>query len=424
MRTITRPVTLGLSAAATCWLTVVVGTTPLTLTPSAMRNHPAIGYQTAPHNDPVARLQERIGRGEATLAFDPATGYLHSVLDALGVPRESQILVFSKTSFQARKISPENPRALFFNDTVSVGWVRGGDVLEFAAQDPRQGTMFYTLDQSPAGQPRFTRDATCVGCHAWDATLNVPGMFLGSVFPATDGSVLYAHAFSVDHRTGYDVRWGGWFVTGRHSLPSHLGNATLAEGDELSSLVRPDTIHRESLAGRFDPAGYPSLQSDVVALMVMEHQAHMLNLMTRVNWEERLGAEAGRPLQDAIRELVDYLLFVDEAPLPAPVAGTSGFAQVFAATAVRDAQGRSFRDLDLQRRLLRYPCSFLIYSAPFDGLPARVKAGVYARMWEVLSGADADPRYRVLSPADRRAIVEILHATKDDLPASFDPARL
>ena len=195
-------------------------------------------------------------------------------------------------------------------------------------------------------------------------------------------------------------------------------------GRGLSSLVRPDTIRRESLEGRFDPAGYPSLQSDIVALMVMEHQAHMLNLLTRVNWEERLGAEAGRPLQDAIRELVDYLLFVDEAPLPAPVAGTSGFAKVFAATAVRDAQGRSFRDLDLQRRLLRYPCSFLIYSAPFDALPPPVKDRVYARMWDVLSGADPDARYAVLSPADRRAIVEILHGTKDGLPAFFDPARL
>jgi hypothetical protein len=424
MRTLTRPLTIGLSAAATCWLTVVVGTTPLTLTPSAMRNHPAIGYQTTPPADPVARLRERIGRGEVRLQFDEATGYLHSVLDALGVPAESQILVFSKTSFQARKINPENPRALFFNDTVSVGWVRGGDVLEFAAQDPRQGTMFYTLDQSPAGEPRFAREATCVGCHSWDATLNVPGMFLGSVFAASDGGVLYAPAFSVDHRTAYDVRWGGWFVTGRHALPSHLGNTTLADGAELSSLVRPDTIRRESLEGRFDPAGYPSLQSDIVALMVMEHQAHMLNLLTRVNWEERLGAEAGRPLQDAIRELVDYLLFVDEAPLPAPVAGTSGFAKVFAATAVRDAQGRSFRDLDLQRRLLRYPCSFLIYSAPFDALPQSVKDRVYARMWDVLSGADPDSRYAVLSPADRRAIVEILHGTKDGLPAFFDPARL
>jgi hypothetical protein len=310
-------------AAATGWLlTVAAGSGQLTLTPSALRNHPAIGYTKVPPSDPVAKLNERLARGEVTLDFQPASGYLTSVLKALDVPVDSQLLVFSKTSFQAPRINPRNPRAIYFNDTVSVGWVRGGEVLEFVGLDPRQGAMFYTLEQSPGKKPQFTRDLSCVQCHTWDGTLNVPGLFLGSTFPAPDGTALNATGDAIDHRTGFDVRWGGWYVTGRHTLPSHMGNATMAVDGDLSGFVTPASVHVESLDGRFDMTGYPSRQSDVVALMVMEHQARMSNLITRVGWEARIGAEAGRSLRDAADELVDYLLFADEVVLPGPVPGS------------------------------------------------------------------------------------------------------
>src|SRR6185503_6613752 len=170
------------------------------------------------------------------------TGYLRSVLRELGVPLESQLLVYSKTSFQAPRIGPGNPRALYFNDTVAVGWVRGGEVLEFASQDPSQGTIFYTLDQRAAA-PRFTRQVICVQCHTWEATLDVPGTFVGSVVPATDGSVLYVPAYSIDHRTPFELRWGGWFVTGGHELPRHLGNALVTPGGTIEDAVTPSSIH-------------------------------------------------------------------------------------------------------------------------------------------------------------------------------------
>jgi hypothetical protein len=412
---------LTLAAALVAWAAALaVGTAQPPLTPSQVRNHPAIRYQQQAPTDAVARLSQRLAAGEITLSFDRENGYLRSVLEALRVPEDSQILVFSKTSFQARKINPGNPRALFHNDTVSVGWVRGGEVLELIAQDPRQGAIFYTLEQKAEGPPRLVRDLTCVGCHTWDATLNVPGMFLGSVFPAADGAVLYVPAFSVDHRTGFDLRWGGWYVTGRHSLPRHMGNALVSPGVELEEMVTPASVRVESLAGRFEPTGYPSPGSDIVSLMVLEHQARMLNLITRLGWETRLGPEAGRPLTDAVEELVDYLLFVDEEPLPGPIAGTSTFAKTFQAQGPRDSKGRSLRDLDLRTRLMRNPCSFLIYSPPFDALPDVAKAAVYARMWDVLSGAANDARYQRLTALDRQTVVEILRETKPDLPPYFE----
>lgn len=412
---------VAIAAAIAMWgVFVVAGAGQGPLAPSVMRNHPAIRYQQSPPNDAVAALNERLRGGEVRLRFDPTSGYLRSILEALRVPEDSQLLVFSKTSFQARRIGPANPRALFFNDTVSVGWVRGGDVLEFIAQDPRQGAMFYTLEQTPSEAPQIRRDLTCVQCHTWEATAYVPGMFLGSGYTDPNGSLLYAQVYSSDHRTPYQLRWGGWYVTGRHSFPRHMGNATVTPGAELADMVTPASVNTTSLEGRFDMAGYPTPQSDVVALMVLEHQARMLNLITRVGWEARIGAEAGAALRQSVDELVDYLLFVDEEPLPGPVAGVSAFTEVFTRAGVKDSKGRSLRDLDLTRRLMRYPCSYLIYSPSFDALPDNAKQSIYARMWTILSGGATEARYAQLSAADRQAVLDILRETKPGLPSYFD----
>ena len=414
----------GILIAATLWVCAVAAAAGQLRHPTLLRNHPAIKYESTPGSDPVAELNRKLESGEVQLKADGPSGYLRSVLEALKVPVESQTLVFSKTSFQAPRINPKNPRAIFFNDTVAVGWVRGGEVLEFVGQDPTQGAVFYTLAQSSTGTPRFQRNDTCVSCHASDATHYVPGMFLGSVFPGPDGTTMYGPAYTTDHRTPFEIRYGGWYVTGTHHATRHRGNAVALDSTDLASMVTPETVHVTSLAGRFDMTGYLSPHSDLVALVVLEHQAKMLNLITRVGWEARIGSkEAGRPLDAAAAELVDYRLFVDEAPLPGPIAGTSTFAESFVSQGPRDSKGRSLRDLSLRERMLQYPCSYLIYSKPFDSLPPQAKAAVYARMWEILSGAETDARYDRLTAADRQAIVEILRETKPDLPPYFGDDR-
>ena len=160
--------------------------------------------------------------------------------------------------------------------------------------------------------------------------------------------------------------------------------------------------------------------------MVLNHQLHMTNLLIRLGWEARVAehdkASRGAKLPDvrqAARELVDYMLLVDEAPLRSPVKGSTPFAQDFASKGPRDAKGRSLRDLDLTRRLLRYPCSYMIYTEAFDALPPAARSMVYERLWDVLSGRETDRAYAGLSIADRRAVVEILRQTKKGLPAYF-----
>ena len=383
-------------------------------------DHPAIAYATAPLADAVSALNARLEAGTARLAYDPDSGYLESVLQALRVPKESQLAVFSPTSLQADKIDARNPRALFFNDSVAVGWVRGGSI-EVAAQDPRLGPVFYQLDQRPEERPRFRRsDRDCLECHRSWETLAVPGLFVLTTFPPLTKNG-YATGGVTDQRSPFADRWAGWYVTGRPGGNRHRGNKlTPTRGDTSPTVVL------ESLAGRFDLKGYPTPYSDIAALMVFEHQAHMTNLLTYINWESRV-AEAERrgnaTVRDAARAVVDYMLFVDETPLAGKIEGTSGFTQTFSADGPRDARGRSLRQLDLERRLMRYPCSYMIYSPAFDALPAMATDAVYRRLWEVLSGADTQAPYDRLSLADRRAIVEILRDTKKGLPDYFQLVR-
>jgi hypothetical protein len=386
----------------------------------ASRDHPAIAYSTAAVDNRVSRLNRQIREGSVRLSFDPVTGYLGAVLEALEVPVESQVTVFSQTSLQSSIISPKNPRAVYFNDAVAVGWVRGGNVLEVAVHDPRQGGVFYAIDQIASDTPQLTRSNNCLTCHLqWD-TLGVPGFMVVTTEPLpADDKYTYASGFITDHRIPIADRWGSWYVTGKLGSVRHAGNRVRPTPGGKPFIRPPDLA---SLSTQFDTKGYPTNYSDVVALMVLEHQTRMMNHTTRVGWETRVagaGAATDKRVAAAVTDLVDYMLFVDEAPLPAAVQGSSGFTEKFSALGPRDTKGRSLRALDLTRRLFRYPCSYLIYSEGFDALPAVAKDAVYARMWRILSGEERQRPYSTLSLADRRAIVEILRDTKKDLPGYF-----
>lgn len=387
------------------------------------RSHPAIGYDTHAVVDRVAALNARLQEGSMKFEFDETSGYLAALLRALEIPVESQTLVFSQTSLQAPLINIRNPRAIYFNDTVAVGWVRGGTLLEVAAQDPRLGVIFYSLDQNRSGAQRLTRSDECLSCHLSWETLGVPGLMVQSVFPLPDEKS-YVNGFITLQGSPLERRWGGWWVTGNHGGVPHMGNVPVRPADQGKSRLANPMQPLASLQGQFDLKGYPTPYSDVAALLVMAHQTHMTNLITRTGWEARLAQNtpteaAMTRVREAAGDLVDYMLFIDEAPLAGPVVGTAGYAEKFAATGPRDREGRSLRELDLQRRLFRYPCSYMIYTPAFDALPAAAKDAIYTRLWEVLSGAETEARYQVLTARDRQDVLAILRDTKTDLPAYF-----
>jgi len=380
--------------------------------------HPAIDYPGEP-TDRVAQLNRKLQSGEIRLEFEARTGYLRSLLAALDIPIESQMAVFSGTSLQARIINARNPRTIFFNDSTAVAWMAGG-LIEVAALDPRQGAIFYLLPQQTTPPLRqLARDTRCLACHYSTATLGVPGFLVRSIPSSPSGGIMpWLGNYITDHRSPLAERWGGWYVTGRGGR--HLGNAPVADKNLQDVRIDESNLNLATLADRFDTRSYLSPHSDIVALLVFNHQMRMMNLLTRLGWEARLlahdGQTASASLDDVVAEVVDYMLFVDEAPLEG-VRGTSGFTERFSMNGPRDDNGRSLRDLDLQKRLFRYPCSYMIYSEAFSALPDTIRTRVYARLWQVLSGADPSPKYRSLSSADRQAIVEILSVTKKDVPA-------
>lgn len=385
---------------------------------------PAIAYATAPISNVIDDLNRKLQEGSASLTFDGRSGYLASAIEALKLPIDSQLLVFSKASLQGRLVDPSSPRALFFNDRAVLAWVRDAELLEAAVHDDRAGVVFYTLTQRRTERPVFKRELRCLGCHMTGDTSGVPGLLMFSTTTDTGDRPLMA---TTDQRSPIAERWGGWFVTGGSGRAPHLGNQVPALDARRSEDVA-------TVDGLFDLDGYRTTSSDVAALLTFSHQTQMINLLTRASWEARAadpalhpGAAATQDQGQAVAtlmsgvagEVVDYMLFVDEAPLPAPFTSRSGFAQRMSASGPRDRQGRSLYELDLTRRLMKYPCSYLVYSPAFDALPPLAKEPIYRRLWQVLSGDAREPRYSSLSQADRRAIVEILKDTKPDLPAYF-----
>ena len=391
---------------------------------------PAIRYSTTTTlNNAVVDVNKQLQAGGLQFTFDERSGFLRSALEALRIPVDSQLLVFSRTSLQGKRIGEENPRALFFNDRVALGWVRGGDLLEVAAHDETAGVVFYTLEQraDAASPPQFKRAFECLGCHLTGNTLGVPGLLMFSTTrpePAQFSGI----PRHIDHADPFRQRFGGWFVTGSTGSAEHMGNQAAALDARASRELT-------SVEGLFDSGGYRALSSDIVAHLILTHQAGMTNLLTRAGWEARAVDPALHPqltpdpgmeerialmMNGVASEFVDYLFFVDEAKLTNPIRGASGFAERFSGSGPRDQKGRSLYQLDLSSRLMKYPCSYLIYSPAFDALPPLAKDPIYRRMWEVLSGQEQDPRYQsALSRADRQAIVEILRDTKKDLPPYF-----
>jgi hypothetical protein len=391
--------------------------------------HPAIDYWKAPLHDPVSSLEQKLETGAAKLEYTGhGMGYLPDLLKHLDVNPDSQILVFSKTSFQASKISYKAPRALYFNDSVAIGFVQDGEVNEVVSLDPKQGIVFSTLDIHESPKPGFARRDVCLQCHQGPATLGVPGIFISSVYPGPTGMPAFrAGAFATDQRSEFDKRWGGWFVTGMHGSQHHMGNAVALDPQRPELLELQNTQNLTSLEKKVDLAPYLRKTSDIVALMTYEHQTRMTNLMTRLGWEARI-AERDQKTGDATRKLINeeieefvaYMLFADEIQIREPIEGVSSFSKTFPERGPRDKQGRSLRDFDLKTRLFKYPLSYMIYNPAFDGLPDAIRDQIYRRVYDVLTNKDQTPHFARLSPLDRQNILEILRATKPGLPAYWN----
>lgn len=387
-----------------------------------------IHYSDASSNDPMARLARDWERGENPIAATEPLEFLRKLLAELDVPEASQVLVFSQTSHQNRLISPRTPRALYFSDDVYVGYVHGG-AIEVIACDPVLGPVFYLVEMpGRERRARVSRETSCLSCHANSRTESVPGMLVRSVVPDADGlPILRVGSHLTTHASPLEERWGGWYVTGTHQGVRHMGNVTARKDDP-----RLDTeagANWTTLEGRIDTSRYLRPTSDIVALMVLEHQCRMHNLITkagmeyrRARWllkslrpdadEDETDSSAHRVAASTAEDIVREMLFVDEAePGPEGVEGDRAFQRAFARNAPASESGRSLKDFRLYGRIFKHRCSYMIYSDAFASLPGKIRGLVYARLRDILLHRGGGETFADLADPQRRKIAAILDDT-------------
>ncbi len=407
-------------------------------------DEPPISYSSCTPTDAISRLSGNLDAGAVQLRFDPHFGYLPALLEALAVPLSSQVLVFSKTSLQKDFISPATPRALYFNDEVYVGTAVGGAVLELAATDPRQGTMFYILDQRERAHPRPLRQTQeCLQCHDSTAfTGGVPGLIMRSVYPDERGQAILTLGTGITTPASpWEGRWGGWYVTGTYGRMRHLGNQVYTEQTDLAAIDRTPGANLTALTRFLDPELYLRPTSDVVALLALSHQIQVHNLITRSGFEARIALRdeqvmneaLGRPvgqrsdsttrrLRSAADALVKGLLFAGTVPFADPVAGTSGFAEEISRRGPRDHRGVSLHALDLRQRFARLPCSYLIQSDAFAALPADLKSVIYGQIGDIVTGHGWNERFSRITADACHDLALVLTDTLSDLPSAWPNA--
>ncbi len=383
-------------------------------------DHEPINYSTSQPKDPVSVVQQKILSGELKLKWDEKFGWLPALLDAFGAKKSSQILLMSKTSLQRRHISPDNPRSVFFADDIYLGYIPGAPVMEVSSVDPQLGGTFYYIEQEQVRKPKFVRSSDCLSCHGGQRSLGVPGHFVRSVVTDPSGELITLEEVrDITQCTPLKDRWGGYYVTGRSGSQFHRGN--LIGDKDLERFKREPGFKTNltDLSPFFDTTKYHGTGSDIVALMVLEHQAHMHNYIARLNIEARqMLAAYGhvRYIRSQVDAFIRYLLFTEEFPLSGKIEGNPDFVRDFEATGIHDSKGRSLRQLDLKTRLLKYPCSFLIYSPSFDAIAPQIKEVILRKLHDILTGKNTDEQFAKLKPEDRKAILEILLETKKNLP--------
>lgn len=363
----------------------------------------------------------------------------------LEVPEASQVLVFSKTSKQNDRISPQTPRAIYFNEKAYVGYALGGAV-ELAVIDPSLGPIFYLVEpaEQKAQLPVFQRDQSCLSCHGGPFSPGVPGLLVRSVFPAASGHPILSQGSTVvDTTTPFEQRWGGWYVTGHHGSGRHRGNVLAVEqADGSCEMPEDQGANILRLDNLFDTRPYPRASSDIVALMVLEHQSSIQNTLTKAHHtalramhmqnslQKELGetvtglptGTAARILDHCTEDVLDALLFKDEAALPdGGIEGSGDFQEAFARNARRTSEGRSLKDFQLLNRLFKYRCSYMIHEQTFTRLQPDLKRRILQRLGLILEGQDPAERYTYLTGSERRHIRHILESTGVLTPESNTP---
>jgi hypothetical protein len=81
------------------------------------QDYPGVGYSRPAKQNRIWRLQQRLASGQQVLDWESKSGYVRSLLAALEIGADSQVVVFSKTSLQTELITERTPRAIYSTTT-------------------------------------------------------------------------------------------------------------------------------------------------------------------------------------------------------------------------------------------------------------------------------------------------------------------
>lgn len=384
---------------------------------------PAHQYHSRELNDPFTRLKADLETGKVPLDRSSEKSFVASLLHALDIPVSSQMLVFSTTSLQLSLITPSNPRALYFNEEMYLGYIPGGKI-EIISTDPELGAIFYIFDIPRNDGPiSIERSRRCMNCHAGPETGQIPGLVIKSVVPGPRGGTLDAFRLhQIGHMVPLEERFGGWYLTRGGNFTNHWAN--------FIGRLSPEGLSRRYIkpGEQFDFAKYPFASSDLLPQLMHEHQAGFLNTVLEATYRARAALHLGSGTLDSAQrteletqaaKIVHYLLFADEAALPAGgVEGDPRFLADFRRNARQTSQG-SLKDFDLKARLFRHRCSYMIYSGVFRGMPGPLKHAVFAGLKDALSIDNPNRQFAYLPPSEKVAIRSILRETLPELPENW-----
>ena len=376
--------------------------------------------------DPFSKFKRKVESGIIKLNFESEKKYLLSLLDELSISPHSQLLVYSTTSLQLSRISPTNPRAIYFTDDIYLGYVPGGQI-EIIGIDPQLGAIPYIFNlpkENDFKHPTIHRSKRCMNCHASPDIGGAPGLLIASVVPGPGGGSIDAFRKKISgHGVPYEERFGGWHITGQHPFIKTWANQTgeMRDGN-INKIPNPPGKY-------FTWEKYLTEKSDLIPHLLLEHQIGFTNrcIATTYKFREQaiLNRDAGNMIKvnDLIEEetqsLLSYILFKNEVLLPEnKINSETQYVLDFENSNTSNPKGKDLRKLNLKTRLFNLRCSYMIFSNSFTGLPSVIKAYLINELHFILS-CDRNkipPAFSYLGNDERKEIKQILSTSLIGFP--------
>jgi hypothetical protein len=368
-------------------------------------------YHQITPRDPFSKFMEKVEKGVVMLNYKSDHAYLNSLLKELGISPYSQLLVYSTTSLQLSRISPRNPRAIYFSDDIYVGYVPGGQI-EIIGIDPQLGAIPYIFNLPQAQDtthPKIYRSKRCMNCHASKEMGGAPGLLVGSVIPGPGGGTIDAFRRNIfGHDIPFAKRFGGWHITGENPFPQSWANQTgMMKSGQIHKILNPPGKY-------FTWDNYPVQGSSLIPHLLLEHQVGFTNLCIFATYKFReLNDSKEDFIQEQTDQLLSYILFEKEATLPESIIDKkTRYVMDFEGKMYPDSGQNSLRQLNLVSRILDLRCSYMIFSNSFSGLPIPIKNVLSQKLFNLLSSQqDKLPsKFSYLKKDEREKIKKILTA--------------